>query len=461
MSTTAQLCKCLVIGASLMALSGSGLAYNESGHLESVRLLLRQEGPLQNLNAAEKSVVAACAQLPDLSRELDAIVTYRNALVDSPSSWPSWAWWNTPSTPAYQGMFAVQQLLHGLTGGDVRQMRDIARSVVKQASDLVVAPTQKDQRFNALCVTGLALHLMGDTLGHTQLTWGSDNGNDVTHARMYPTGRGHLADLHFPDDVLCNRLTKSHGTTDCHQTVEPGDGRRYASWIAYWNGAGTKALNAESWDGRYAWNKSSPQDWATFQTAIRKFWNADAKPDDPDETDWILSTWMQQFIAGGEQEEEANAKNDPLSTGDPASLTLHQMISEVHNQSVWSTATQGGKFSCSTVLDAIRKLSGVDSIAGSGKPECSAIWADYADIAANTFAACVAFADHPNADEKSFALGKDGSQGSHLRLCREVRKNSGHGGITYAVDKSWLEYYRPDEHAEIPVFAFAKAISIK
>ena len=97
MSTTAQLCKCLVIGASLKALSGSGLAYNESGHLESVRLLLRQEGPLQNLNAAEKSVVAACAQLPDLSRELDAIVTYRNALVDSPSSWPSWAWWNTPS----------------------------------------------------------------------------------------------------------------------------------------------------------------------------------------------------------------------------------------------------------------------------------------------------------------------------------------------------------------------------
>jgi len=65
------------------------------------------------------------------------------------------------------------------------------------------------------------MHLYGDSFAHQQMS-------DST--KMYPTGRGHAADMHYPDFPLCSGF--AHNPTWQDHCAPSKDGR-FAQWIAY------------------------------------------------------------------------------------------------------------------------------------------------------------------------------------------------------------------------------------
>jgi hypothetical protein len=69
--------------------------------------------------------------------------------------------------------------------------------------------------------------MYGDTFAHRQIPCD----NEQQGQTLYPTGRGHAFDAHFPDDVQCNRLSKRiWGTTLC---TEVPVGVRFNIWADY------------------------------------------------------------------------------------------------------------------------------------------------------------------------------------------------------------------------------------
>jgi hypothetical protein len=90
-------------------------------------------------------------------------------------------------------MVAVQQLLHGITGGDSVAEQAVARETVRQLRDK--ANTSPD--LNAKCALGLALHLYGDSFAHTEITWRQSARPE--QGSMYPTGIGHGPEFNKPD----------------------------------------------------------------------------------------------------------------------------------------------------------------------------------------------------------------------------------------------------------------------
>lgn len=179
--------------AGLAALGSPVMAYNETGHYYTIAAVTHSLIP--KLPAERASFVAFCAQLPDIANELDATKVYRSMAGRHPLAFVGWATRGKAWDESVGRMVAVQQLLHGLTGGRAPAMQGVAEQIVGTLARVVQqAPGRGDaQDATALCALGFALHLYGDAFAHRRL---NDRGV------MYPTGQGHAADIHRPDYVL-------------------------------------------------------------------------------------------------------------------------------------------------------------------------------------------------------------------------------------------------------------------
>jgi len=189
------------------------LAYEGAGHYYTIVLIMK-DLLSQRLSEEQSSLVAFCAQLPDIAEELDAIEVYKSA-ASNPIAWAAWGWNDKVLNRNIGQMIEVQQFLHGLTGGKSDEVRKVAEEIVKELSDKIPwksggIPSTGDT--SSLCALGFALHLYGDSFAHRQL--------DKPES-MYPTGRGHFGDGVRPDrplfssfrtqDYLENYLVRASG----------------------------------------------------------------------------------------------------------------------------------------------------------------------------------------------------------------------------------------------------------
>ncbi len=174
-----------MIALLLALLAAPAFPYQREDHNTSVRIALDALRPRPEGDA----VVGLCAQLPDESAELAAIDVYRR-LMRHPADFARWALLGRGPAETVGRMAAVQQLLHGLTSGDPAGVRAVAESLVAQARADARAAKTPQQRADALCAEGFALHLYGDSFAHARIR----NGR-----RMYPTGIGHFFDMTRPD----------------------------------------------------------------------------------------------------------------------------------------------------------------------------------------------------------------------------------------------------------------------
>jgi len=369
----------LYVAASLaLGWTGNCSGFNEPGHLETTRLIVAKL-PIKYYSEADKRVLIACSQLPDMARELDATNLYLQAFKNSPFQWAAWGVGNSLGTPELQRMFAAQQLLHALTGGDAGAMHDVALETVRRLAVLAENGEAGEARFEALCASGLSLHLLGDSLAHTQMQWDpaptssasrNGDGNPPWAAmKMYPTGRGHgLADQHFPDYIRCSYLTKGgwNGQVTCGQYgIDTNDHLRFDRWKDYWS-FGYAALSKAS---------ATPSERAYADEAVEALvQRLTAKSPAPDGT-----------RAGTPDKDDANmgiAIRSYVENGHPLDQNLDTFsdIASTPDLSVWKELPP-----CDKILLTIVSLY-VEGMTWKQPPAtCSTIWTRYSDSAIASF----------------------------------------------------------------------------
>ncbi|PJZ51906.1 hypothetical protein [Leptospira adleri] len=163
-------------------------AYQEDGHFYTVQTVLNNFHTPSPLTKEETALVAFCAQLPDEVPELDAIGVYRKLAIDHPFQYLLWVFTDQGSRYTLGRMAEVQQLLHGLTGGNSEHLRNVAIVTLDRLRNELTS--KKEKQPEKLCALGFAFHLLGDSFAHRKLY----NSN-----KMYPTGRGHASDMTLPD----------------------------------------------------------------------------------------------------------------------------------------------------------------------------------------------------------------------------------------------------------------------
>ena len=183
--------------AGVAALDSPVSAYNETGHYYTVAAVTHQL--LSKLPLEQASLVAFCAQLPDIAEELDATKVYRSMAWPHLLTYGRWAIAGSSWDDSVGRMVAVQQLLHALTGGQSQAIQTVAMETVDALATAIRPPQGGDS--TALCALGFAMHLYGDSFAHRQL---DDPGV------MYPTGQGHARDFHRPDYILYELTTGSN-----------------------------------------------------------------------------------------------------------------------------------------------------------------------------------------------------------------------------------------------------------
>jgi hypothetical protein len=203
-------------------------AYQSAGHFYSVYAVAVST---THLTASEQRLLAFCAQLPDQSRDLDAVTVYKTVVLKHPVDWVTWATFNrvSSSATAVRQMITVQQQLHVLTGGNADDVRAMARNVVGLLTQQVTTSTD---RRTAICALGFGFHMLGDSYAHQRMEEDLES--------MYPTGRGHAADFSYPDYPLCDGLAHdAHVTQTCTQaqpktcTPDMQTTSRYCRWTLY------------------------------------------------------------------------------------------------------------------------------------------------------------------------------------------------------------------------------------
>jgi hypothetical protein len=210
--------------------SGAASGYQEAGHYYTVGVVTHFATPA--LTGAEANLVAFCAQLPDQSEDLDAVKVYSNLIFQNPVAWVRWAVSNSDASALTRRMITVQHLLHGLTGGEAQAVQAVAANVLTELG--LRLPRGGDPRRPAgLCALGLGFHLYGDAFAHQMM--GEECGqNGQQPCHMYPTGRGHAADLHYPDLPLCSDFAPPpRWLSHCVVSRE----KRFERWADYWGKA--------------------------------------------------------------------------------------------------------------------------------------------------------------------------------------------------------------------------------
>jgi hypothetical protein len=207
---------------SAAALPSPALAYQEAGHYYTVALLASRLIP--QLSDPDAHVIAFCAQLPDQSADLDAVVVYQSAIKHSTFAWLSWAFSSSANSLEVRRMITVQQLLHGLTGGSATAVRNVAEKTLRTLRRQITSPESGDaNRAASLCALGFAMHLYGDSYAHQIM--GSPGEDDPD--KVYSTGMGHARDLHYPDLPIC----AAYSTTPRFlKHCDTGDKGRFLRW---------------------------------------------------------------------------------------------------------------------------------------------------------------------------------------------------------------------------------------
>lgn len=175
--------------AALLLLPSLAGAYHREDHYYSVRLALADLRP----RIQGDETAAMCAQLADEASELNAIEVYR-ALMRHPLSYAGWSLAGRGEDAWTRRMATTQQLLHGLTGGSSQGLRAAAALAVAASRKRLDGRLPPQERADALCALGFALHLYGDSYAHARIR---------NPARMYGTGIGHFFDAAVPDFPLC------------------------------------------------------------------------------------------------------------------------------------------------------------------------------------------------------------------------------------------------------------------
>ena len=383
-----------------LACAGPAAAFNDPGHLQSVRLVI--EGLGEPKDPAEKKLMAACAQLPDLSQELDAAKTYYEALS---TSWFDWARWGTSdrlNNAALQRMFAVQQLVHGLTGGDPMALRTAAlgtlRGLLQQSR--AQAPGPGPGRLEALCAVGLSLHLWGDAFAHTEVLWDGDDQASFLKAKpkMYPTGRGHgLSDGHFPDDMLCSYYTKpldGYGTL-CNQDWMGEPHSRQRQWAIYAMGTRQLVSGKARLDGYFGLVPPDDPRYtpagvkglldALRQAAIKQAHGGIIDSASPDEIDMAVGRQLSLYVNN-----ELKLPPEARFDDDPKGKEFLDEITRISSLGLTDRARP-----CSEILDLIRSMKGIAALPGARDASCGRIWTVFAKVAISQFVD--ALPSHPGA----------------------------------------------------------------
>jgi hypothetical protein len=173
----------------VLAAAAPASAYHREEHYYTVRLALADLRP--RIDGDETA--AMCAQLADEARELNAIEVYR-ALMRHPVDYAAWSLGGGGSERVAGRMATIQTMLHGLTGGTSAGLRAVAVRTVSASRKRLSEPLAPQQRADALCALGFALHLYGDSYAHARIK---------NRERMYDTGIGHFFDASVPDFPLC------------------------------------------------------------------------------------------------------------------------------------------------------------------------------------------------------------------------------------------------------------------
>lgn len=203
------------------------LAFQQAGHFYSVSVVASTITP--PLAPSEAKVVSFCAELPDHSSDVDAVKVYLRSLKKSwksPGVWARWARSDEAGSEWIRRMVTVQQLLHGLTGGSAPAVESVAANTVRKLRQQVPG-TGDPAGLAAWCAVGFGLHLYGDALAHRVIGSGGSEPD-----RMYATGRGHAAHIHYPDWPLCGELVPKR-TTTFNRNCNTGPRRRFDRWANY------------------------------------------------------------------------------------------------------------------------------------------------------------------------------------------------------------------------------------
>jgi hypothetical protein len=192
-----MLVRCSAITVLVAALCIPAPAFQEGGHFSSlVAIFSGVHGQRPELDDARR-IEAFCAELPDRSRDLDAISQRFKVLFD-PREF-QWGARGKCTGPVTRHMVAVHYYLHALTGGDAAQLQRSALKIRELLVRDAGIETNDDRKASLLCAVGFADHLLGDTRAHIQLATSTDTCSSVP---LYSTGRGHLFDGSTPDHLF-------------------------------------------------------------------------------------------------------------------------------------------------------------------------------------------------------------------------------------------------------------------
>lgn len=183
----------------------NALAYDATVHYYTTAVIMKNLVP--KMSDAEMKIVSFCAQLPDETIEYDAAMQYRKFLGDDLGTYFTWSRSDYDSdavaeviqnSKVAREMITVQQLLHGLTGGDSNTLLETAKVVLEKLTDKISWRSDIPDAPAHLCSVGFAVHLLGDAIAHRVLGSGGLGEEGV----MYQTGSGHFNHGTVPDYLL-------------------------------------------------------------------------------------------------------------------------------------------------------------------------------------------------------------------------------------------------------------------
>ncbi len=189
-----------VLAALALGGAATAFAFNLGGHYFSVLAVFSSgKAPIDDGRATE----AFCSELPDMSKELDAI-TLRSDVFWSVQD-RGWGSGGHCDSPVSRHMVQVQFYLHALTGRGASVPREAAKQMLRTLGERIAASSENPQELaNLHCERGFAAHLLGDTFAHVQLK--SDPKTAKKYADpigvLYDTGLGHFRDGVNPDYML-------------------------------------------------------------------------------------------------------------------------------------------------------------------------------------------------------------------------------------------------------------------
>jgi len=195
----------------VMFFEGNSFGFGIAGHYATSALIiadtLRQ--PPAPFTKDQSALVAFCSELPDEATELDAAHSFGSCLQE-PLNLVEWfVSRHTLVSPGIRRVLTVQQLLHGLTGGNASQTRTVSDQIIEDLLSQVDNDRRKGKSATAeeLCALGFAIHLRGDAVAHIVLSDSPTGAN----SKMYETGLGHTFALHYPDYLLYENSARSLG----------------------------------------------------------------------------------------------------------------------------------------------------------------------------------------------------------------------------------------------------------